>query len=100
MLTKKEICRILNDNLTFLASEYGVRRIGLFGSYATDTASESSDIDLVVEFSRPIGFRFLELSEHLENLLGKPVEILTPTGIQGIRLRHIAQNIQETLVYV
>ncbi len=100
MLTRERICTILRENLPFLASEYGVKRIGLFGSYARGAASENSDIDLVVEFFRPIGFRFSELSEYLEDLLGKPVDVLTPMGIEGIRLQHIAQSIRENLIYV
>ena len=51
-----------------LASEYGVKRIGLFGSYARDASTEKSDIDLVVEFSHPIGFRFVEFADYLEGL--------------------------------
>ena len=100
MLTKKKIADILLENSPYLASEYGVKRIGLFGSYAKGTATESSDIDLVVEFEHPIGFRFIEFSEYLEAILGKRVDVLTDAGIQGIRIPHVAQNIKESIVYV
>ena len=100
MLTKEEIMRVLQENYPHLASEYGVKRIGLFGSYAKDTPTERSDIDIVVEFDRPIGFRFVELAEHLESLLGKRVDVLTPAGIQGIRIDRIARSIEESTVYV
>lgn len=79
--------------------EYGVARIGVFGSYARGTATETSDVDLVVEFARPIGFKFMELADYLERLLGKRVDLLTPAGIHGIRARSIAQNIAEDIVY-
>jgi predicted nucleotidyltransferase len=72
----------------------------LFGSYAKDIPTEASDIDLVVEFEWPLGFKFIELSEYLERLLGQEVDILTPAGIQGIRIDHIAQSIEENIVYV
>ena len=62
--------------------------------------TESSDIDLVVEFEHPIGFRFIEFSEYLETILGKRVDILTDAGIQGIRIPHVAENIKESIVYV
>jgi predicted nucleotidyltransferase len=68
----------------------------LFGSYAKDIPTEASDIDLVVEFERPLGFKFIELSEYLERLLGQEVDVLTLAGIQGIRIDHIAQSIDET----
>ena len=53
MLTKEEITRVLRENSPYLASEYGVKRIGLLGSYAKDMPTETSDVDLVVEFDRP-----------------------------------------------
>ena len=100
MLTKEEITKILRENYPYLASEYGVKRLGLFGSYAKGIPTETSDIDIVVEFDRPIGFRFAEFAEHLEALLGKSVDILTPAGIQGIRIERIARSIRESTVYV
>lgn len=100
MLTREDITRILREKYPFLVSEYGVKRIGLFGSYARGNSTETSDIDLVVEFERPIGFRFVEFSEYIENLLGKRVDILTPAGIQGIRIERIARSIEESTVYV
>jgi len=100
MLTKEAITKLLRESYPYLAAEYGVKRIGLFGSYAKDIPTQASDIDLVVEFERPLGFKFIELSEYLERLLGHEVDILTPTGIQGIRIPHIAQSIEENIVYV
>jgi predicted nucleotidyltransferase len=100
MLTKEAITKVLREKYPYLAAEYGVKRIGLFGSYAKDIPTEASDIDLVVEFEWPLGFKFIELSEYLERLLGQEVDILTPAGIQGIRIDHIAQSIEENIVYV
>ena len=100
MLTKEEITKVLQENLPYLTSEYGVKRIGLFGSYAKDMPTESSDVDIVVEFARPIGFRFAEFAEYLESLLGKSVDVLTPAGIRGIRIERIARSIEESVVYV
>jgi predicted nucleotidyltransferase len=100
MLTKEKITKVLQESYPYLASEYGVKRIGLFGSYAKDTSTETSDVDIVVEFDRPIGFRFAEFAEYLESLLGKRVDVLTPAGIQGIRIERIARSIEESIVYV
>lgn len=100
MLTKEKILTTLRQQQAYLAVQYGVKRIGLFGSYAKDKSTETSDVDLVIEFERPIGFKFIELTEYLEILLGKKVDVLTPTGIQGIRITHIAQDIKEHLIYV
>ena len=100
MLTKEKIAALLMEKYPYLASNYGVKRIGLFGSYAKGTPNETSDIDIVVEFEQPIGFRFIEFTESLESLLGKRVDVLTRAGIQGIRIARIAKDIEENIVYV
>lgn len=100
MLTREMITEVLRNKYPYLVSEYGVKRIGLFGSYAKDIPTEESDIDLVVEFERPIGFRFMELTEYLERLLKKKVDVLTPAGIKGIRIASIAKDIEESIIYV
>jgi predicted nucleotidyltransferase len=77
-----------------------VSKIGLFGSYAKGRPDETSDIDLLLEFERPIGLRFIELVDYLENLLGRKVDVLTPAGIQNIRIERIARSISQSVVYV
>ena len=100
MLTKREITEILHEKYPHLADEYSVKQIGLFGSYAKDVAQKTSDIDLIVEFERPIGFKFIELTEYLETILGQKVDVLTPAGLEGIRNASIAKNIKESIEYV
>ncbi len=100
MLDREELVRLIREYYTYLAVEYGVKRIGIFGSYARGEPEEVSDIDLIVEFERPIGFRFVELVEYLENLLGREVDVLTPMGIRGIRLPWVAEEIERSIVYV
>ena len=99
-MSKEEVVELLREKYPYLVSEYGVKRIGLFGSYAKGTPSETSDVDVVVEFARPIGLRFVEFAEYLESLLGKRVDVLTPAGVQGIRIARIAEEIEKSLVYV
>lgn len=71
MLTKEKITEILRGKYPYLIAEYGVKRIGLFGSYVKGEQTEESDVDLVAEFERPIGLRFVEFTEYIEELLGK-----------------------------
>lgn len=99
-MTREKIIDILREELTYFASEYGVKRIGLFGSYAKKAPVEGSDIDIVVEFERPIGLKFIEFAEYLERLLGRKVDILTPAGIESIRVESVAKDIKESIVYV
>ncbi len=100
MLTRNEIIQLLQSERAHLAGEFGVSRIGLFGSYATGRSLEDSDIDLLVEFDRPIGFRFLELVDYLEQVLGRKVDVLTRAGIDNIRVSGVAESISQSLVYV
>jgi len=76
------------------------RKWGFFGSFAKGTAEATSDVDIIVEFERPIGFKFVELAEYLEHLLGRKVDVLTPAGLRGIRVSRVAQDITESIVYV
>jgi len=100
MLTKETIVHRLKENYPYLTREYGVQCIGLFGSFARGTAGEGSDIDVLVEFQRPVGFKFIELADYLEQLFGRKVDVLTPAGVQGIRVNGVAGNIAESVVYV
>jgi uncharacterized protein len=98
--TREQIVNSIKEQMPYLAAEYGVSRIGLFGSFASDKAGEKSDIDLLVEFYRPIGFRYMELVDFLEALFGRDVDVLTPAGLQGIRVKRVADEISASIVYV
>lgn len=100
MLTREKIVELLQEKSPHLAAEFGISRIGFFGSFVKGQPDQTSDIDIVVEFERPIGFRFIELVEYLENLLGRKIDVLTPAGIKGIRIERVAKSISESIVYV
>jgi predicted nucleotidyltransferase len=55
---------------------------------------------LVVEFKRPIGLKFIELIEYLEIIFNKEVDILTPAGIDSIRIKKVAEDIKRNIIYV
>ena len=83
-----------------LMTEYGVSRIGIFGSVIKGTVTKDSDLDVVVEFERPIGFKFTRLVEYLENLFGTKVDVITKDGLENIRVKKVARNIERNLIYV
>ena len=99
-LTREQIRQKLQENHSYLSSKYGLKRIGIFGSYANGTQVESSDIDIIVEFKRPLGLKFVEFTEYLEDLLEKKTDILTNVGAEQIRNSKIVQQIKETIIYV
>jgi len=99
-LTRNAILDRLRESYTELNARFGVRRIGLFGSFASETANEGSDVDLIIDFERPIGLKFVELVEYLEVLLGRKVDVLTSAGLRGIRLPSVARRIEESVIHV
>ena len=100
MLTKERVLQLLADERDILAREFGVRRIGLFGSFAKGQQTEESDIDLVVELESPLGLRFMDLADHLERLLARRIDLLTPAGIEIMRRGRIRSSIAEGLEFV
>jgi len=95
-LSKESIMALLDAHGDLL-KRFGVRRIALFGSWASGTAGPDSDIDLLVEFEAPTYENFSGLSDVLEELLGRKVDILTPDGLDAIRVKSVADAIRHSL---
>ncbi len=74
----------------------GVRRLGLFGSFATGQPSPESDIDLLVEFHQGCKSfdAFLELATLLEACLGRKVELVTPEALSPHLGPHILRQVE------
>lgn len=100
MAIKNDMIEKIKGQRDYLLSEFGVEKIGLFGSVAKGTDDECSDIDLVIEFRRPMGLKFITLVEYLENILGRKVDLVTRDGLENIRVRKVADDIRKTLIYV
>jgi len=96
METKSDIIRKLKEIKPQLFSEYSVKSIGLFGSYADETNTEESDIDILLEFEKPIGWKFFTLEIYLERILGKKVDLVTRNGLKD----QIKNQILNQLEYV
>ena len=73
-----------------LARRFGVKALLLFGSVARNEATTASDVDLLVELSRPVGyFGLFALQEYLEKLLNCPVDLGTPTSVKPHIREHV-----------
>ena len=81
-----EAIAILRAHLQELRS-MGVLRLAIFGSVARNEAKPDSDVDLLVEFEAPVSFdRYMDTQFRLEALLGRPVDLVTTTGLKaGLR---------------
>ncbi len=83
--------RHLKDDI---ATRFSVSRIGIFGSVARGEQTEASDIDILVEFSRPVGFfTFLELEEYLPVHLGAPVDLVTLDAVKPLMRERVAATV-------
>lgn len=79
-----------------LSKQFGVSAIGLFGSITRDDFNDKSDIDILVDFSRPIGMEFFTLADLLESRLKRKVDLITRDGIKP----RYFDAIKNDLIYV
>ncbi|MBM2826313.1 MAG: polymerase beta domain protein region [Dehalococcoidia bacterium] len=85
---------IIQNNISFLRSTYNVDTIGVFGSVSRGEDRESSDVDILVEFSKPLGmFKFIELEEYLSKLIGKNVDLVTKKALKPAIREGILQEV-------
>jgi uncharacterized protein len=73
----------LQQHKQTLVAEFGVRDLALFGSMARDRAGEASDVDILVRFEGPAtSARYFGLQFYLEDLLGRPVDLVTDKALR------------------
>jgi predicted nucleotidyltransferase len=75
-LSKEEILTVLRERKPDLLRRYSVRKIGLFGSWVRESPRNDSDIDLLVELEDPTFDHFMDLKFFLEDLFGRPVDLV------------------------
>lgn len=89
----KDILLKLKELQPVLEREFAVNRIGIFGSYAEKKSSEASDIDLLVEFNGPVGWKFFSLEIFLEKIFGKKIDLVTIDAIRANMKKEILQQV-------
>ena len=94
---KDEILRLIESNRPVFR-EFGIVKLGLFGSYVRNEQKADSDIDIIVEFEagKKNYARFFSLSEFLERLFNKKVDLLTDKGISP----YLKPSIEKEAIYV
>ena len=97
MKTLEEIKEVIQKHREEFREQYGLKEIGIFGSYVKGEQKESSDIDMLIELEKPIGFvRFMRLENALSQLLGVRVEMVTRKALKP----HIGKRILQEVKYV
>jgi uncharacterized protein len=96
MLTKNYILSKLAELKPTLYKDYAVKEIGLFGSFSDESFSENSDIDLLVEFEKPIGWKYFSLEIYLESIFGRKIDLVTKNALK----KQIKDRILKQVNYV
>ena len=82
-MKQEVVLRTLKQKNAELMAKFGVKSLLLFGSVARNEATSTSDVDLLVEFNRPVGyFGLFALQDYLEKLLGCSVDLGTPDSLK------------------
>lgn len=88
-MTRDELLTKLRELKPWL-EEQGIVNVRLFGSYARDEAGPDSDVDLLVDLSKPLGWRFYSLIDEVADRLGKSVDLCPDDGLTNPYIRHTA----------
>lgn len=82
-MNKQKVLEILKENKTLLQKKYDVDSLSLFGSTARDTATETSDIDILISFrEKPNSNKYFGVLFHLEDLLKSPIDLVTTSALR------------------
>jgi len=82
-MKKQQAIQSLKESKPLLSQRFGVNRLALFGSTARDTATDASDIDILVSFDGPAtSSRYFGVQFYLEDLFGCPVDLVTEKAVR------------------
>ena len=96
MLSKEEILTKLKELKPTLSKDYAVKEIGLFGSFSEEKNDEKSDIDILIELEKPIGWKFFTLEIYLEKIFNRKIDLVTKNALK----EQIRQDILNQVNYV
>lgn len=88
-----EIKQFLTQLKPELSQRFHVQSLGLFGSVVRDDFTPFSDIDIIVDFNRPIGIEFIDLAHYIETRLQKKVDLVSRKGVKDKYFKAIEQEI-------
>lgn len=93
MRSLTDIKDTLISNKQRLTDKYGLSFMAIFGSYGRGQQTESSDIDILVDFQKPVGIEFIDLANELEKLLKIKVDLVSKNGVRPQYLKQIEQDL-------
>ncbi|MFZ4751760.1 MAG: nucleotidyltransferase family protein [Chitinophagaceae bacterium] len=77
-----------------LSDRFFVNEIGLYGSVTRDDFNVDSDVDIIVDFSKPIGIAFVDLADFLESKIHRKVDLVSKNAMRNYFYSSIEKEIQ------
>ncbi|MBN1407994.1 MAG: nucleotidyltransferase family protein [Calditrichaceae bacterium] len=96
MKTQQEIIQRLANLKNHLKRKYPIKSVAIFGSYARNEQNDTSDLDIMIEFSGNIGIKFIDLADELDKDIGVKVDLVSRNGIKD----RYYEVIESELIYV
>jgi len=96
VLNLKRITNILKEHKEELKKKYGIKEIGIFGSYVREEYKEKSDLDILVEFEEDakIGLlKFVNMENYLSELIGVKVDLVEKSALKPRIGKHILKEV-------
>jgi predicted nucleotidyltransferase len=94
--TRQQLFDKLRELKPVLYAQYGISRIGVFGSYAIGAQNESSDVDLLIELTHPLGWKYFGLSSRIGELLHARVDVATADELKPA----IKNEVLKQVIYI
>ncbi len=93
----RDIKTVLAKHKPEIQKRFKVKEIGIFGSYIRGKQKDKSDVDVLVEFSEPVGlFEFMDLEEYLQTLFGVKVDLVSRKALKPA----IGERILKEVIYI
>lgn len=87
------ILETLKKHRQYLFQKYPIQTLALFGSRSRSDYDKNSDIDILVEFNKPVGMDFIRLSHELEDLFHANVDLVTKNSIKSTYMKYIEKDL-------
>lgn len=94
METVQEIENKIRTIKPYLQDEFGIDQIGYFGSFANGDYREDSDLDILVAFNKKIGWKFFDLKDYLESVVGRKIDLVTERSLKKQWKQTILQQVR------
>lgn len=96
MMGKEEVINVLRTEFPHLQKKYGLKTIGLFGSYARNNQHKESDLDFFVEVNEPLAKNYFGLWSYLEKKFNKKIDLVRKGDHLG---QSFMQTVEKDIIY-